>query len=182
MQLIIISTTFNHGLSNDDVIQFHTYVGTLPTGLDSSTNYFVINSAATTFEVSLTQGGSAVDFSDNGADTLYRHTTGVSVSGEAIYVGREDVAIAPNGWVSIINTINSNDNVRGAIMKIDVNGNIAEDQAASLINVNNTRPQSSVITDLLNLSTGEGIVIYIRNDDATNNLIAEENILTLTKV
>ena len=67
-------------------------------------------------------------------------------------------------------------------IEINLDGTIVEDQVGSLINVNNTRPQSSQISDLLPLVTGEGIVIYVRNNDAINNITVLNILLTLTKI
>ena len=66
-------------------------------------------------------------------------------------------------------------------MRINLDGTIVEDQIAAKINVNNTRPQSSQTDDIINLSTGEGIVIYIKNSDAANNLIAEDILANIKK-
>jgi len=47
--------------------------GALPTGLNAYTVYYVINKAANTFQVSLTLGGVAVTFSDDGSGTNQYH-------------------------------------------------------------------------------------------------------------
>lgn len=59
-------TSTSHGYSNGDIIQF--YGNVLPTGLYPNVNYYIINSATNTFQVSLTAGGAAVNFTDNGSD------------------------------------------------------------------------------------------------------------------
>ena len=46
---------------------------TLPTGVNSSTSYFIINSTSNTFKVSLTSGGSAVDITVDGTATVRRY-------------------------------------------------------------------------------------------------------------
>ena len=45
--------------ANGDVVTFST-TGTLPTGLTAGTDYYVVNRTSTTFEVSLTSGGSSI--------------------------------------------------------------------------------------------------------------------------
>jgi hypothetical protein len=65
------SDTFNataHGLSDTNKVQFSTD-GTLPAGLLENQDYFVINSTANTFKVSLTSGGSAVNITTDGSGT-----------------------------------------------------------------------------------------------------------------
>lgn len=63
-----VFTLNSHGLSNGDTLVLSTS-GTLPTGLTAGTVYYVINSAANTFNVSLTSGGSAVNTSSGGSGT-----------------------------------------------------------------------------------------------------------------
>ena len=61
-----------HGLAdNDRVMLFNVFSETLPTGLTEGTVYFVVNSAANTFKVSLTQGGAAVDITAVGGGELF---------------------------------------------------------------------------------------------------------------
>ncbi len=54
-----------HGLSNGDIISFSS-TGTLPVGITALTDYYVINKAADTFQVSTSFGGSAVNFTTDG--------------------------------------------------------------------------------------------------------------------
>jgi len=57
-----------HGLANDTRVWIS--AGTLPTGFSASTNYYVIGTAANTFQLSATQGGTAVNASSAGAGIL----------------------------------------------------------------------------------------------------------------
>lgn len=50
----------NHGLINGDLV---TFTETIPAGLSSSTNYYVINKTQDNFRISLTSGGSPIDLS-----------------------------------------------------------------------------------------------------------------------
>lgn len=182
-----INTTFSHGLVNNDRVFFNTYTGTLPAELDNVTEYYVVNATATSFQVSLTQGGGAIDFTNNGTGTnYYRHNTGVSELGHVIYTGLEPANLYISGWVSLFGTRSANDSVRGVVMKIDINGNIVEDQVGARVTVDNTDPQSSQLTDIegtleLGILSGEGTVVNIRNDDAPRNIIAQEILLTIIK-
>lgn len=54
-----------HGLENGTRVWIS--AGTLPTGFSASTNYYVIGTAANTFQLSATQGGAAVNASSAGA-------------------------------------------------------------------------------------------------------------------
>lgn len=61
-----------HGMSDTDrVMVFNNFGGTIATGLTEGTVYFVVNSAANTFKVSLTSGGAAVDITALGNGTVY---------------------------------------------------------------------------------------------------------------
>ncbi len=60
----------NHNLNNGDRIAFTTD-GLLPNGLNEVTAYYVINRTGTTFQVSTSSGGSAVDVTDAGSGNQY---------------------------------------------------------------------------------------------------------------
>jgi len=53
-----------HGFVDDDVVVL--FGAALPGGLTQATEYFVITAATDTFQVSATQGGAAVDITDEG--------------------------------------------------------------------------------------------------------------------
>lgn len=56
-----------HGLPNDRRVVFYPVAGeTLPTGLTEGTDYFVIGATTDTFQISLTQGGAAVNLTGDG--------------------------------------------------------------------------------------------------------------------
>lgn len=64
----------SHPLSNGDRVIFSNSGGAMPTGLSDATVYFVVGDAANDFQVSLTLGGSAVTFSDDGSGTTTAHS------------------------------------------------------------------------------------------------------------
>jgi hypothetical protein len=70
-----VITRSSHGLTNGSLVYFTT-TGALPTGLLPNVNYFVINSATNTFNLSLTLSGSAINTSgtQSGTHTLFRET------------------------------------------------------------------------------------------------------------
>lgn len=71
-----VLTSAGHGLNNGDQLNFTT-TGTLPGGLEAydynypwgGEIYYVINKTTNTFQVSLTQGGSAIDITSAGSGT-----------------------------------------------------------------------------------------------------------------
>lgn len=179
-----VNTTFNHGLSLNDRVFLNAYAGSsLPAELDETTEYFVVNPTATSFQLSLTESGSAIDFTDDGSGTLYyRHNTGVSLSGEIIYIGNENIGLKIAGWVALTSTTGTVINMGSSIMKIALDGTITQDQTGSRISADNTDTQSSIDTDLIELASGEGVVIYIKNQTNVVNIIAEDFLITLTKI
>ena len=70
-----------HGLRNGDTVIFTT-TGALPTSLTANTQFFVINVAANTFQVSTTLNGIAVNStgSQSGTHTLHSHAKNVSAT------------------------------------------------------------------------------------------------------
>ena len=63
-----VVTATGHSLQNGDVIQLYT-TGALPTGLSTGINYYVVNRATNTFQLSLTSGGSAINTSGTQSGT-----------------------------------------------------------------------------------------------------------------
>jgi hypothetical protein len=64
-----VLTSAAHGFEDDETVMFSNSGGALPAGLSNSTLYYVINSTANTFKVSLTAGGSAVNITSAGTGT-----------------------------------------------------------------------------------------------------------------
>jgi hypothetical protein len=62
-------TLANHGLVLDNGVRFDNTDGALPTPLDSSVTYFARDVTASTFKVSLTPGGAAINLTDAGTGT-----------------------------------------------------------------------------------------------------------------
>lgn len=60
-------TQDDHGLENGDIVRFSDVVTT--TTVLENTNYYVIGSAANTFQISLTRGGTAVSIDVDGSGT-----------------------------------------------------------------------------------------------------------------
>jgi hypothetical protein len=171
----ILTVGFNHGMVNNDRIFLKAYTagdsGTLPPELDETTEYFVINATATTFQLSLTQGGSAINFTTNGTGIIhYRHNTGVSRSFQIIYSGTETVTLTVLGWGDLINNQNSFDDMRTVVMNIASNGVVTERRAGSVMNTNNARQSASNNPTKIRLNTGEGFSVRVRNDSAVNDL------------
>lgn len=63
-----VITSASHGLSDGAIVHVASTT-TLPTGLSANTVYYVISSTSSTFKLSLTSGGSAIDISSTGSGT-----------------------------------------------------------------------------------------------------------------
>ncbi|MBX3321192.1 MAG: hypothetical protein KF890_15025, partial [Nitrospira sp.] len=68
-----IWTSATHGLVNGDIVQLTNAGGALPSGFAAATVYYVIEATTTTFKLSLTYGGSAVNGTTNGTGTHTVH-------------------------------------------------------------------------------------------------------------
>ncbi len=67
---VLSNSNGSHNLNNDDRIALTT-TDTLPGGLDTIIIYYVINRTGTTFKLSTSSGGSAMDITNNGIGTHY---------------------------------------------------------------------------------------------------------------
>ncbi len=86
-------------LTDTDRVTFSS-TDTLPTGLDSSVVYFVVNQAVNSFQVSLSSGGAVVSFTDDGTGTNTVRVELPPKSFETVVQGGTDSAIALSIWES----------------------------------------------------------------------------------
>jgi hypothetical protein len=72
-------TATAHGRSDGDRVKFTAWTGTainndnLPNGILENTYYYITNATTNTFQVSLTKGGTAATFTNNGTGTIVAH-------------------------------------------------------------------------------------------------------------
>lgn len=80
-----VFTATSHGMSNGDIVCL---TGTPPTGFNAcgTTNYWVVNKATSTFQLSLTQGGTGVTSSSTGTSIVI-HNAGPKFVSDAVYTG-----------------------------------------------------------------------------------------------
>jgi len=76
-----------HGFSDDDVVQFVTD-NALPAEISARTDYYVVSSAANTFQISTTQGGSALNFTDNGTGPNYVNKPSANAFTEPVFLAK----------------------------------------------------------------------------------------------
>lgn len=63
-------TSNSHAFSNGDRVKISSIGGTVPGGLAQDTLYFVVGSTTNTFQLSATEGGSAISLDDTGSGTI----------------------------------------------------------------------------------------------------------------
>ena len=63
-------TSAAHAFTNGDRVLVTSIGGTVPAGLATETVYFVVGTTTNTFQLSLTEGGSAIDITDTGTGTI----------------------------------------------------------------------------------------------------------------
>jgi len=102
-----------HGLANDTRIRFYTD-NTLPAELSTGIWYYIVNAGTDDFEISATEGGSAVAFTDDGTGThSIRHSFSVDDGPE--------ITDAVFNYVPIADALNSIAERTGLWWKIDEN-------------------------------------------------------------
>lgn len=178
---VLSDAPYNHGLTNGDII-FPVEDGGLPAELIDKQEYFVINATAQTFQISLTSGGSAVEFTDDGTPNNYFcHATGVSPSGWVIYTGLQPASIIINGWVSIEKSGSAQSaNVR--VIKTSATFVETDGARGGNVTISNNISAPSPVSDVINRSRYEGIRIYMEGRDVTpDNLIAKDANMTFSK-
>jgi surface protein len=100
-----------HGYSNGMVVRFYNIATT--TGLDEGQFYYVINATANTFQVSLTEGGSAVTLTNDGSATLLPYKiavvtitpqAGANLTNVSFFVKHNETGLVngySTGWLDI---------------------------------------------------------------------------------
>jgi len=141
-------TSASHGFLNGDVIQLVSS-GELPAGLNNN-NYYVVNSALNTFQLSLAPGGQVVTFTTDGTATIRAYrlaTSGSSVLIKTIEPGLVTNAAFPstpptNFSISITQDGRGEDvSTRKVLLSPNASVGIAiEETAKSLIRVINQNP------------------------------------------
>jgi hypothetical protein len=74
-----LSVGTDDGFADEDTV-YLTTTGTLPAGLSTSTEYYVVSAAASTLQLAATNGGSAINITDTGTGThtIYQAINGMS--------------------------------------------------------------------------------------------------------
>lgn len=175
--IIAVPAAFNHGMNNGDNVIF-TADGGLPPEISPTIQYFIVNATATTFQISLTLGGSVVTFSTDGTTpNYYNHITGNSVTGWVIYVGIQDISLVIQGWVGLDKS-GTAQNFGTQVIKTDTSFVETNGARGSNVIVQQGKGQSSTVSDIVNLKTGEGIKVFIENREGIDDVTVVDADLT----
>lgn len=82
----------NHGFSDNDTVRV--FGDNLPTGLSQGTLYYVITSTADTLQLSLTQGGAAINFTTDGYGQIAKTAYQTIVSGNTVRFAAGDLDVS----------------------------------------------------------------------------------------
>lgn len=99
-----VFTVSSHGMVNGDAVRL---TGTPPTGFSTGTTYYVVNKAASTFELAATPAGSSIASSSTGS-AIVVHYCGASIASDAVYtsmpircLGKANITFSTIGnWVT----------------------------------------------------------------------------------
>jgi hypothetical protein len=137
---------------------------------------------STTFKISLTLGGVAIDFTTNGTGTnYYRHTTGVTPIGWIVYTGLELISVAINGWIRMTGK-SSNDVVHANLNILDESGNVSVYEQGSWIEVSSSLSASSLITSVVEISTNKGFITSVTNESNTDDVKVTDSRINIHKI
>jgi hypothetical protein len=89
-----VFTSYAHGFSNDDRVQLRASIaGDLPTGLSESVLYHIVGVTTDTFQISLTQGGAAVNGTTDGEVLVAQVEPRVVNSGDTVQFPTTNVTL-----------------------------------------------------------------------------------------
>lgn len=194
-----IFTSVAHGLANDTIVYVATQsTGILPAGLTALTAYYVINTAADTFQLSATIGGSAIDITTagTGAQYVYRQAPAWEDLSPTFTAGAEFGFVAYNDELWLCNAIEDyqkwdgmtftaySGNPKGNILEVFedrlcVSGVLAEPLTMYYSNVG--APQTFSGTDLVK-PLGTDYITNLKNYYGTLMIFKAESIWKMTFV
>lgn len=170
-------TSAAHGfLLNDQVHVFAVGAGTLPTGLVAGTVYHVINPTGSTFQLSATEGGAAIDITDSGAGTLKASLIACDIFAE--FTAHTRLHINRNNCVSSQTVVgilveNATDAEVSANIVYGVSGSRANDGYGICISKTTTSERVAVVGNIVRDCAGTGV--YFRGSakcTAVGNVIS----------
>jgi hypothetical protein len=185
-RLVDNTTAYNHGLANDQKIKFKTG-GTLPPEILPDTLYYIISATATTFQISLTLGGSLIDFSTNGTGTHYLlHKDGLNRASWILYDGITQEKININGSVSGLGLVAGDKVFFASVVKLDSSLAITTELdlfgKGSNTTVDNLIAGSSSLITIAQLLPQESLRFFITNKTDNADLVVQDASITLLKI
>jgi len=166
----LLITSADHGLIDTQVINVTNTGGTLPTGLLTSTNYYVRDKTDDTFKLAIASGGTAIAYTNAGSGThnwITKQVTGLS------HLEGESVQIYYDGMQHINKTVTSGsillDNFSGTdvVIGLSYNGEIETLEPISPENQYSYSKQVKNLTVLIEESLG----IQVEYEDLDEELL-----------
>ena len=94
---ILFTTTKSHGLQNKDIIQFG---GTRPANILASVDYYIIEAQYYTFQVSASEGGTAIAYSNAGSGVFFGSNKETSYGDGDVLLGEHPNPPTGTAWSS----------------------------------------------------------------------------------
>ncbi|MBO54047.1 MAG: hypothetical protein CL886_00130 [Dehalococcoidia bacterium] len=146
----LVINDVGHGLTNNTVIHVTNIDGALPGGLAIDTNYYVINKADDTFEVSTSEGGSAIIWLNNGTGTHSWHKPIVfSDAGTGTHSLRKYVA--PSDMDGSWNIIQLSENVSPSVAYTTTLSSEINETATTIALASTTNPSAWPTTGVVKI-------------------------------
>jgi|TARA_Y100000289_G_scaffold53749_1_gene55858 hypothetical protein len=112
-------TSNSHAFTNGDRVNITSTGGSVPGGLAAGTQYFVVGTTANTFQLSATEGGSAVNITDSGSGTIQVSHVKYLTAGSNGAISIDGVALSLNDRVLLQD---QTDQTQNGIYRVDATG------------------------------------------------------------
>jgi hypothetical protein len=146
----VFTSPVAHGLSNGMVVTLAT-AGSLPTGVNSTTTYYVVNATATTFQLAATSGGTPVVITTAGANSFIPRSFDRNLSFTAA------------GSIDINNAIYQSNDITGAPIVTTLSVLANQD-----VSMNNGNIAIGRLNPTYNTASGIGDVTFRGNNEVSN--------------
>ena len=112
-------TSNSHAFTNGDRVKITSTGGSVPGGLAAGTQYFVVGTTTNTFQLSATQGGSAVNITDTGSGTIQVSHVLYLTAGANGAISIDGVSLSLNDRVLLQD---QTDQTQNGIYRVDATG------------------------------------------------------------
>jgi hypothetical protein len=130
-------TSLNHGLSNGEIVTYYSNGGTTLGGLTNNSEYYVVNATTDTFKLSLTSGGSAINFTGTGNSNqaFLRIDNTFYLASHGFVTGQEVIFTEDGGSISTLTDATNYFIIKVTNNTIKLATTLANAQAGTAINI-----------------------------------------------